>query len=70
MQWSTSVADLRAWLNDGPTDKLVSRKRCLGRIDGSNKIFKTFEFRRVTDFTTATSPFGVYVGPTQIGPLS
>lgn len=69
MQWSTSVADLRSWLNDGPTDKLASRKRCLGRIEGANKIFKTFEFRRVTNLTTADSPFGVYVGPTQMGTL-
>lgn len=61
MSWTTSLTELRELVSDGPTDKLRSRKRCVGVVDGTNKVFKTFEFRRVTDFTTAALPFGVFV---------
>lgn len=61
MSWTTSLAELRELLSDGPTDKLRSRKRCVGVVDGVNKIFKTFEFRRVSDFTTGGFPVGVFV---------
>jgi hypothetical protein len=33
----------------------------MGILNGSNVTFKSFEFRRVTDFTTAVAPYGVYV---------
>jgi hypothetical protein len=59
--WTTAVADLRTKLSDGPTDKLMAFKRVFGKIDGTNTLFKTFEFRRLTNFTTATSPLGLYV---------
>ena len=60
MSWSTAVSDVRVVLSDGPTDKLRYRKAILGNIDGSNKTFKTFENRRVTNFTTSSAPLGVY----------
>lgn len=66
MAWTTSLADLRRLLNDGPTDKLRWRKRILGQMDGINLTFKTFEMRRVTDFTTATGVVGVYLNQTRI----
>lgn len=61
MAWSTAVSDLRIKLSDGPTDKLRAYKRVFGDVDGFNARFKTLEFRRVTDFTTANSPLGVIV---------
>lgn len=62
MSWADPVADLRIILSDGPTDKLFSFKAVFGAINGTNTIFNTFEFRRLTDFSsTATSfPLGVY----------
>ena len=61
MSWLTAVDDLRKILSDGPTDKLRYRKKVIGIQDGTNVTFKTFEFRRVTDLTTATAPYGVYI---------
>ena len=60
MSWTTGVADLRLKLSDTPIDKLRAFKRVFGQIDGVNKVFKTFEYRRVTDFTTAAAPLGIY----------
>lgn len=51
MTWDTSTDDLRNLLSDGPNDRLQYRKRCIGDCNGVNVRFKTFEFRRVTDFT-------------------
>lgn len=61
MTWADPVGDLRKLLSDGPTDKLRYRKKVLNPQNGVNVTFKTFEFRRITDFTTATAPAGVYV---------
>lgn len=61
MSWTTAVDDLRRLLSDGAKDRLRHRKRVFGTINGTNLVFKTLEFRRVTDFTTATAPEGVYV---------
>jgi hypothetical protein len=61
MSWASAVSDLRTQLSDGPLDKLRYRKRCFDQANGVNKVFKTFEFRRLTNFTTATAPEGVYV---------
>lgn len=61
MAWTTALPELRDLLNDGDTDKLRSRKRLIGIFNGSNVNFKTFEFRRVTNFTTdSTWPLGVF----------
>jgi hypothetical protein len=66
MAWTTSLADLRRLLNDGPTDKLRWRKRILGQMDGVNVSFKTFEMRRVTNFTTATGAAGIYLNNVRV----
>jgi hypothetical protein len=60
MSWTTSLTDMRLKLSDGSQDKLRAFKRVFGQIDGSNRVFKTFEFRRVTDFTSAAAPLGIY----------
>lgn len=65
MPWTTANQELRQLLRDGPTDRLRFRKRVFGEINGTNKLFKTFEFRRVTDLTTATLPLGVYINGVQ-----
>ena len=61
MSWTSAIADIRNQLADNPTNKHRYRKRCVGQVDGTNTTFKTFEIRRVNDFTTATAPIGVYV---------
>ena len=66
MSWTTAVSDLRLKLSDNSNDKLRAFKRVFGQIDGSNKVFKTFEFRRVTDFTTAAAPLGVYINQVRV----
>lgn len=68
MGWLTAESDSRLKLNDQPNDKLRAFKRVLGQIDGSNRRFKTFEFRRVTNFTTATAPLGIYIDQQLIMP--
>lgn len=57
----TAINALRNLLGDGPTDKYCYQKKVFGTINGINASFKTFEFRRVTSFTSATSPVGVYL---------
>jgi hypothetical protein len=61
MSWDTALADLRIKLSDGPTDRLRAFKKVLGIADGINTRFKTFEFRRYTDFTTAILPEAIYI---------
>jgi len=62
MSWSIASAreELRTLLSDGPTDRIVYRKKVFGEIGTGNLRFRTFEFRRVTDFTTAVAPLGVW----------
>ncbi len=67
--WSLSAAkvSLRNLLADNATDKLQWRKNIFGKQDGTNKRFKTFEFRRITDFSAApAAPLGVYVDGTLV----
>ncbi len=66
MTWTTAVADLRTQLSDGPTDRYSSRKRCFGEVNGTNATFRTFEFRRITDFTGAAFPLGVFIDGTVV----
>lgn len=68
MSWDTAVLELRTNLNDGPTDKIRAFKKVFGNVDGNNTVFKTFEYRRVTDFkTVAASGFiGVQVDSTTV----
>lgn len=60
MSWTAALTELRQLLNDDSTDKPRFRQQVLGQVNGTNKAFRTFEPRRVTDFTTAIAPFGVY----------
>lgn len=66
MSWTTALDDLRLKLSDTPIDKLRAYKRVFGQIDGQNQLFKTFEFRRVTDFTAAEAPLGVYLNQVRL----
>jgi hypothetical protein len=61
MSWTTAITEFRTNLSDGATDKLRYRKRVFDQANGVNTRFKTFEFRRITDFTSAVAPLGVYV---------
>lgn len=60
MTWLNPENDLRVLLSDGTMDKHRYRKRVFGDVNGVNTRFKTFEFRRYTDFTTAVAPLGVW----------
>jgi hypothetical protein len=61
MTWGTPSLDLRTLLSDGPTDKVRYRKKVFGELNGTNKSFRTLEFRRLTNFTTAVAPLGVWL---------
>ncbi len=61
MAWTTAISDLRLQISDGPKDKLAMQKALVGVVNGTNKIFKTFDFRVLTNFVGAAAPFGVYV---------
>lgn len=61
MTWSTAINDLRNELSDNATDKLRYRKRCFDQCNGVNTNFKTFEFRRITNFVSSVDPEAVYV---------
>jgi hypothetical protein len=61
MSYTSAINDLRNMLSDNVTDKLRYRKRCIGEVNGTNATFKTFEFRRVTNFATDPQPMGVYI---------
>ncbi len=70
MGWSSTalaITSLRTLVKDNPTDKLCSTKAVLGTVDGTNQIFKTFEYRRLTDFTDSLDfPLGVYYNGNQL----
>lgn len=68
MSWTTARTELRVFVRDSSTDKYRFRKKCFGYIDGTNKTFKTLERRRLTDFTTASAPEGIYIGSTRVNP--
>lgn len=63
MSWLTGQDNLRTLLSDGPTDKLRALKGVFGVQNGTNTTFKTFEFRRVTDFSASATvfPLGIFV---------
>lgn len=58
MAWLTAKEDLRILLSDGPTDRYSFRKQVFGDLNGTNTRFKTFDARRVTNFTQT---LGVYL---------
>jgi len=59
--WTDPIEDLRNLINDGATDHERWRKRCVGQVDSTNVAFKTWEKRRLTDFTSPTATLGVFV---------
>ena len=62
MTWTTARSELRTLLSDNTNDKPRNRKPILDKQDGVNQTFTTFETRRITDFTLATTGFeGVFV---------
>lgn len=65
--WLTAKQDLRIALSDGPTDRYHFRKRVFGELNGINTRYKTFEFRRITDFTLTQ---GVYLNGTLLPTLA
>lgn len=67
MSWTTAALDLRNLLSDGDIDKARYRKRVFGEVNGTNTHFKTFEFRRTTDFSTSSLPLGVWVSGVNVG---
>jgi hypothetical protein len=67
MSWTTSTSDLRTLLNDNTNDRLAYRKKCFGTCDGTNTVFKTFEFRRITNFTASNgATLGVFINGVQV----
>ena len=61
MSWSDAALNLRTLLSDGQADKHRYRKKVLGVSNSSNVSFKTFEFRRLTNFITNTdASLGVF----------
>jgi hypothetical protein len=66
---NAAVSDLRRLVNDGPTDKLAYNKKVIGLANGVNLLFKTYEKRRITDFTvTPTDMTGVYLNGARLAP--
>lgn len=74
MAWLTAVSDLRKKLGDNDMDKLSWRKTIFGVLNGNNTAFKTYEWRRVTDFTllsaSDTSVLGVFVNNSKVSVTS
>lgn len=69
MAWTTALPDLRKLLFDDVDGKYFYRKKCFGQLNGSNQSFKTFDPRRLTDFTDAdlsAAPLGIYVGGVRV----
>jgi hypothetical protein len=71
MGWAdaaTAYIALRNLIKDNDQDKICSTKAVLGELNGSNKTFKTFEYRRLTDFASSGTawPLGIYQNGTLI----
>lgn len=70
MAWTTALTDLRTNLSDSVNDRLRYRKRVFGDTNGVNKTYKTFEYRRATNLSTAVAPLGVYINGTIVSVTS
>ena len=60
---ASAITALRTLIKDNPQDKLCSTKAVIGEMNGTNSIFKTFEYRRVNSFASSAGvvfPQGVY----------
>jgi hypothetical protein len=68
MDAPTARSELRILISDNINDKQAYRKEVFGDIDAANTVYKTLEDRRVTDFTTAVAPQGVYLDNTIVAP--
>jgi len=62
MSWDTAINDLRIFLSDGPKDKYRYRQTIFPNPGKNNMDFKTFDFKRLTDFSKVPdNPFlGVF----------
>lgn len=72
MAWpdtATAILALRNILFDGPKDKMGAQKKVLGVVDGTNTIFKTFEYRRTQSFQDTVFPLGVFKNGLPIAPI-
>jgi len=54
---ATARSELRAFLNDGPTDRPIKSKILIGPVDGVNRAFYTFEDRIVLGSLVASIEF-------------
>lgn len=54
---ATAIADLRTFLNDGPTDRPVKQKQLVGEVDGTNAEFFAWEERVVPGTLSVTVDF-------------
>lgn len=68
MSWDSAASDLRTLLSDNSKDKHCYRKSVFGELNGTNRRFKTLEFRRINNFTNGTAPVPPAVDPTYTAP--
>ena len=54
---ASAVADLRRFVNDGPTDRPIKTKQVIGLVNGVNQEFLTFEDRIVVGTLRVTVDF-------------
>lgn len=69
MGWAssaTAILALRSLIFDGPMDKIAAQKAVVGIKDGTNISFKTFEYRRTTNFGSPSYPEGIYKNGTLV----
>lgn len=53
---------LRVLIGDDENSKYSHKKKVYGKINGTNKVFRTFNVKRITDFTKANQfPVGIYL---------
>ena len=66
MPWTDPSGDLRTLLADGPTDNLIKSKRLLGTINGTNRVFFTFEDRLLAsgNQSVCADPINLYLTTT------
>ena len=60
-----AVADLRRFVNDSPTDRPIKRKQVIGRVDGNNVNFMTWD-DRIIDTSLNVSVDDLPYDPSQV----
>lgn len=65
---AAATTDLRTLISDGPTDKNVYRKKLFGDTNAVNTYFRSFDRRRVTNFSdpTLAFPLGVFINGVRV----